>query len=69
MDRLCIECKYWTIYAAEEGYSDWTPGSDFQMFCSKNHWTLDPYRDSEDKLREYYETAKECKDFVSRKGG
>lgn len=61
--RICIACKRFRLSTADYGYSEYTPGTQFNMSCDKNHWDFDPYRETEDTFREKLLTAKNCEDF------
>jgi len=65
--KTCISCEYWKVSSACGGYSEYTPGWDFSMYCLKNHWTLKLYDDESDTLRKKLETAEYCKDYSRRK--
>lgn len=62
-ERICVLCKHWDVYLAEPDWSDVTPGSDFEMGCTKGHWTMDPYNDGTETLRRYMLLAGSCPDF------
>ena len=59
---LCLWCEHFSLYTRSPGYSEMTPGSDFDMYCDKHHWTYDQYR-SETHYRECILTAANCPDF------
>lgn len=53
------------IEVGERGYSQRTPGSDFDMLCRMNQWTYVRYS-TEDHYRECVLAAKNCKYFEER---
>lgn len=59
----CLACKHFRITAAEPAWSDWTPGSAFEMYCWKDVWTFDSYRTSDNDFREMLQTARTCAHF------
>lgn len=65
-DKICIDCQKWVCFTAEPDYSDVTPGLDFRMYCKQGRWELDPYRDAEERIGEYFHMADGCKDFKQR---
>lgn len=52
----CLLCRHFHFFAAEQGYSSWTPGGPASMWCAKNH-NLDV-----DEPRTLYRAAS-CPDF------
>lgn len=63
-EQLCLFCKRFTMVAEEPDWSDVTPGSNFEMYCSKNHWDFDTRKASEDDFRKTLLTAEDCKDYT-----
>ena len=64
--KLCWSCKNVRFYTASEGYSEFTPGSDFHFYCSKYHWEFDQYDNTLEDWRAYIEQAETCLDFEQR---
>jgi hypothetical protein len=62
-DLNCWNCKHIYMQPAEPGYSEYTPGSDVSISCRKGHWDFDACETSEEKARELFRTANNCKDF------
>lgn len=63
---VCWSCKHILYSMADEGYSEYTPGSSFDLDCMKDHWKFDPYVDSLEKFKNCLLTAETCKDFERR---
>jgi hypothetical protein len=40
-DRLCLWCKHFDLHTGSPGYSEWTPGSEFSIYCRKRVWDFD----------------------------
>jgi hypothetical protein len=40
-ERICINCAHFRVDSAEPHYSELTPGSNWDMYCKRNHWTFD----------------------------
>jgi hypothetical protein len=66
--RICYGCKWFVLTLADPGYSEFTPGNDWAMSCSKDHWRFDPYTDYTDKFAQCLDTAQICPDYAERKG-
>jgi hypothetical protein len=65
-DAFCWECQNIWFCQASPGYSELTPGSDFSLLCSKNHWELDTYEDEEGTMGRFLKLAQRCPDFEAR---
>lgn len=63
-ERLCWWCKYFSYSNQTPGYSELTPGYEFEMSCLKGVWELDTYNTSEQEFRKMISFAKSCADFV-----
>lgn len=63
-NRLCWFCEHFHFWNAEPDYSEVTPGSDFSMYCDKQHWEFSPYHTSQTEFGKMLTTARECPDFV-----
>lgn len=62
--RTCIECKQFKFFAGSPGYSEYTPGFDWNASCGKDHWRLDGNDyPTEDEYRRALLTARSCSDF------
>ena len=64
--KLCYQCENFYISIADCGYSEFTPGTDWGMSCTKNVWNFDPFEDDVNKFRACLETAQRCKKFETR---
>jgi len=62
--KTCLECKHFKIETETSSYSEMTPGDEFSMECSFDHWKVDPLSTTEDKFREFMAKAGTCKDFI-----
>lgn len=62
-EKLCLWCAHHFMQMQQPGYSEFTPSTDFQMGCTKNHWQFDRY-DSEEHYRACILTAAVCKDYM-----
>lgn len=58
----CLFCKHFYFCGAEPGYSEYTPGSDAAMECTKNYWSMNNLDTTED-LRIKMLSAETCADF------
>ena len=56
-------CKHFDYSNYDQGYSEWTPGSDFSIGCYKDKWNFDPSTDGPVQLRNCLLTARTCDDF------
>ena len=63
MEKLCFWCKHFWIGDAIPDYSEYTPGSNFSMNCSKAHWVFDAELETEESFREKLLTALTCGDY------
>lgn len=64
MKRLCVLCKHLCWMEGEAGYSEYTPGCDAAMYCSKKHWNGGDFNSMTLKeYRSYMLTAETCKDY------
>lgn len=59
--QCCILCKYFYFSPGSPGYSELTPGTDWVMYCGKNHWDMSGYI-SEEEYRKNLLKAENCKD-------
>ncbi len=60
--KLCVFCKHWYFDQATPGYSDMTPGSDFDEGCLKEYWEIENIS-NESEYREIIRTAEKCEDY------
>jgi hypothetical protein len=58
--KVCYFCEHFTLSTASPSYSDYTPGSDFEMWCDKSVWKFDSYDTSEREFAEILQTAEKC---------
>lgn len=64
--RICWLCTHVYFCPAEGSYSEYTPGSDFVLNCTKGYWEISPYRDELDDFRQKLESAERCLAFEER---
>lgn len=64
--KLCWDCKHIDFIAGDPGYSEYTPGNDFHLECSKNMWEFDNYGDQLSDFRQKLEVANVCGLFEER---
>ena len=67
MGKLCLYCKHFYLTTGEPGYSEMTPGSDFDMSCDRRHWEFAPHDQSQEEFKRTLETGLTCKDFTKAK--
>lgn len=67
LDTCCWECSLIYFLQAEPGYSEYTPGSDFNLSCHKGHWELDTYEDDASTMGRLLRLAARCPDFEPHK--
>jgi hypothetical protein len=58
-EKVCINCRHFSVQEKTEGYSDYTPGNDFEMYCSEGKWVLSG-EDSEKQYRKNLLMARKC---------
>ncbi len=63
--KCCVECAEMFIEMASPGYSDLTPGNEFDMYCRSQVWTFDRYG-TEQEYRNCILTAPRCPHFKER---
>lgn len=61
--RVCWSCRHVQFYAGEQGYSEYTPGSDFSLWCGKDYWRFENCGDSLKDFREKLQSAERCATF------
>ena len=64
MSKTCLNCEHFYYSNAEPGYGEYTPGSDFAMFCNKNKWNFDAYDTRKGQFAEMMATAEICEHFT-----
>ncbi len=62
-ERHCLKCKHCWIDPGCPGYSEYTPGHDSSMSCTKQHWRLEEHEYSRDDMRKAFESAATCRDY------
>lgn len=62
--KTCLECKYLNVASGDPGYSEYTPGYEWAMECSKDVWSIDPWSASTDQFRQWMRSAETCSKFA-----
>jgi len=63
--RCCVECAYFSVDTGSPDYSEYTPGSAFDMDCSMCVWQYPSYG-SEEEYRLAILSASRCNQFKDR---
>ena len=63
-EKLCLYCEHCVLSLSTPDWSDWTPGNEFKLWCSKNHWDFDPYATSKLSMAESLRKAMTCTDYA-----
>ena len=61
--RICWSCRHVWFSAGSPGYSEMTPGSDFELQCGKSYWAFDNCGDSLNEFRMKLQSAETCASF------
>ena len=61
--KSCLTCRCLNWDNADRGYSEMTPGSDFEIGCYKSHWKFDPYETTQQEFNNMMQIAESCVDF------
>jgi len=65
--KVCMACKHLIYHQGEADYSEVTPGESPEFMCDKKHWSYDCNEyNTPNKLYQYMDKAKTCKDFEIR---
>jgi hypothetical protein len=64
--RICWFCQHVYFDGGSPCYSDLTPGTSFQLECTKGYWRFDRDMDCLDEFREKLESAERCASFSER---
>jgi hypothetical protein len=62
-ERHCLKCRHCVIDSGSPGYSEYTPGSDPQQYCAKDHWSLSIGDYTREDMRKAFDQAKTCSDY------
>jgi hypothetical protein len=68
-NRICWSCRHVWFIAGSPGYSEMTPGSDFELSCWKDYWAFDNNEDSLSDFRTKLQSAERCADFEPHSDG
>lgn len=66
--RTCWNCSQIYFSTGEPGYSEYTPGSDMELFCRRDYWEVSDI-DSMGSSREKFATAEKCGDYKDYRDG
>ncbi len=61
--RVCWLCEHVMFFAGSPGYSELTPGNNFELSCGKHYWEFDQFDDTLDQFRDKLMSAERCADF------
>lgn len=64
--KTCIHCWHWSFYSGDATWSEVTPGTDWWMLCSKEHFHINGEFLNGDDLRKELLRAQTCDDFDER---
>lgn len=75
--KMCYDCQHCYVEQKSFGYSERSPGSDFDMWCLAKHWRVDLWNVDRWELKRYLRTAETCQDYtpdpevvsIGQKGG
>lgn len=63
-DKLyCVDCKHFYFSSGSPGYSEYTPGSDASLGCTKQKWEYEPNNDTDQSFRKKMKTADNCEEY------
>jgi hypothetical protein len=61
--RVCWSCEHLYFSSGSPGYSEMTPGWDFEMSCGKSFWEFDSCGDGLETFRSKLLSAERCAAF------
>lgn len=61
--ETCIMCKHWSFMSGSPGYSEYTPGTDWDMGCGKKIWNTGDEYITETEFRSLINHAKTCDEY------
>ncbi len=67
--NTCLRCKHFSLMEATPGYSEMTPGTDFEMSCARRHWKFDKYKTDTASFRRMLSKANRCRDYRDYREG
>jgi len=62
----CFRCDLLLLLHSSGPLSDVTPGDDFELLCTRQHFRIDGYAD-ESAWAEAIVRSRDCEDFTARK--
>ena len=63
MMKNCTMCEYCQLESGSPGYSEYTPGWDGSLSCSKGKWDVDFMEDDSASFRKKMQTANACEEY------
>lgn len=64
--RICWLCEHVRFETGDAGYSEMTPGTDFDLCCGRDYWDFNQFEDGLTEFRDKLKSAEVCADFVKR---
>lgn len=63
--RVCWSCRHLVFLSGTGGYSEFTPGSDFALYCGKDYWRFENCSDTLREFRNKLQRAEQCATFAT----
>lgn len=64
--RVCWSCEHLFFSPGSRSYSEWTPGDEFEMYCTRMYWEFRNHKDYLAEFRDKLMSAEVCGDFKER---
>ncbi len=64
--RNCLHCVQFMFLGGHSGYSEMTPGSDVEMYCSQGVWEFDACLTTEAEFLHNMNSAETCTLYEAR---
>jgi len=62
-DSCCVNCCHFGFWPGDAGYSEYTPGSDMEIWCSRGKWRVQFGITPESQFRDFMRSSRECPQF------
>lgn len=62
--KLCWNCRHFCFINSSPGYSEWTPGENFELSCDKKHWEFNPFETTQNEFKIMISHAEKCMDYT-----
>lgn len=62
-ERICWLCKHFLYTQADSGYSEMTPGWNFDIQCNIGKWEFDKFDSTQADFARCLQAARTCDDF------